>query len=377
MSLVLGEGAQQACVAGQVRHDAQLDLRVVRRQQHMAGRRDERLADAPALRACGSGCSAGSDRSTTAGRSPPRPGDSEVCTRPVRAIDLLRQLVGVGGLELGQRRGSRGSAAAAGSSPASSSSTSSAVEGWPVGVLRSTGSCSFSNRISCSCFGDSRLNSLPGRARAPAPASSSMLPRELAALLAQQRRGRPARRAAPCAAAPAPAAARSLRRARAARGTACELRPQRLVQPQRDVGVLGGVLGGALHRHLVEADLLGALAGDVLVVDGVDAEVVLRQRIHVVARGGAVQHVGLEHGVVAHARAARCRGCASTCASYFRWWPTLACAASSSQRLAAARARASRSSCVGRAGVVVRQRHVGGRRPARSQNDTPTISACM
>ena len=49
MSVIAGEGAQQACVAGQVRHDAQLDLRIVRRQQHVARRRDEGLADAPAF----------------------------------------------------------------------------------------------------------------------------------------------------------------------------------------------------------------------------------------------------------------------------------------------------------------------------------------
>jgi hypothetical protein len=44
-----GEGAQQAFIARQVRHDAQLDLRIVGRQQQVAGRRDEGLADAPAL----------------------------------------------------------------------------------------------------------------------------------------------------------------------------------------------------------------------------------------------------------------------------------------------------------------------------------------
>ena len=46
-------------------------------------------------------------------------------------------------------------------SAASSSRTSSAVEGWPVGVRRTTGMPSRSNRICCSCFGDSRLNGPP------------------------------------------------------------------------------------------------------------------------------------------------------------------------------------------------------------------------
>ena len=76
---------------------------------------------------------------------------------------------------------------------------------------------------------------------------------------------------------------------------------QDVVQLQRDVGVLGGVGRGLLECHLVERDLLRALAGDVLVLDRVDAKVELRAGIHVVARRGRVQDVGLEHRVVAHA----------------------------------------------------------------------------
>ena len=58
---------------------------------------------------------------------------------------------------------------------------------------------------------------------------------------------------------------------------------------------------GLFHRHLVERDLLGALAGDLLVRDGADAEVTLRVRVHVVVGRDAVPHIGLEHGVEAHA----------------------------------------------------------------------------
>src|SRR6185503_20792228 len=47
--LVARECAQKTIVPGQVRHDAQLDLRVVRGQQHASRRRDECLADAPAF----------------------------------------------------------------------------------------------------------------------------------------------------------------------------------------------------------------------------------------------------------------------------------------------------------------------------------------
>ncbi len=59
---VFRECGEQAFVARQVRHDPQLDLRVVGRQQHVARRRDERLPDAAALRHGGSECSAGWDR---------------------------------------------------------------------------------------------------------------------------------------------------------------------------------------------------------------------------------------------------------------------------------------------------------------------------
>ena len=41
--------------------------------------------------------------------------------------------------------------------------------------------------------------------------------------------------------------------------------PQRVMQLQREVGVLGGVVAGLVDRDLVEADLLGALAAQVFV----------------------------------------------------------------------------------------------------------------
>ena len=42
-------------------------------------------------------------------------------------------------------------------------------------------------------------------------------------------------------------------------GVGLDLRPQRAMQLQREVGVLGGVVAGLVDRDLVEADLLGAL----------------------------------------------------------------------------------------------------------------------
>ena len=66
---------------------------------------------------------------------------------------------------------------------------------------------------------------------------------------------------------------------------------------QRDVGILGGVDGGALDIDLVEADLLGALAAQVFVGDGGQSEVTGAQLAEIVALVG-LDHVGLEHGVV-------------------------------------------------------------------------------
>ncbi len=80
-----------------------------------------------------------------------------------------------------------------------------------------------------------------------------------------------------------------------------QLAEQGLVQAQGDVGVLGGIRAGLFDGDLVEGQLLGALAGDVLEADGAAAEVLERQAVHVVAGGGGVQHVGFEHGVEGHA----------------------------------------------------------------------------
>ena len=86
------------------------------------------------------------------------------------------------------------------------------------------------------------------------------------------------------------------------RRNALDLRPQRLVQAQRHVGIFGGILRGALDRHLAEADLLCAFAGDILVGDGAASEITSAGGVHVMPRGPhAVPDVGLEHGVITHA----------------------------------------------------------------------------
>ena len=71
------------------------------------------------------------------------------------------------------------------------------------------------------------------------------------------------------------------------------------MQPQRDVRVLGRVFRRAIHIDLIEGDLLRAFARDIFEVNGLDSKIFLGRRIHVVASGHAVEHVRLQHGVVA------------------------------------------------------------------------------
>ncbi len=77
--------------------------------------------------------------------------------------------------------------------------------------------------------------------------------------------------------------------------------PEGVVQLQSDIRVLGSIGTGRFHRHLVETQLLGTLASNVLVVGGFYAQILSGHGIHVVARGRAVQHIGLQHGVETHA----------------------------------------------------------------------------
>ena len=80
-----------------------------------------------------------------------------------------------------------------------------------------------------------------------------------------------------------------------------QLREQRLVQAQGHVGVFGGIRASLVQSDLVEGQLLGALAGDVLELDRGVLQVLLGQAVHVMTGGRGVEHVGLEHGVEGHA----------------------------------------------------------------------------
>ena len=75
-------------------------------------------------------------------------------------------------------------------------------------------------------------------------------------------------------------------------------RPQRLVEPERDIGFLRGVVRGGLDCERREVELLGALAGDVLVARRIEPEVLRRERLEAVpARADAVEDIRLEHRV--------------------------------------------------------------------------------
>ena len=237
-------------------------------------------------------------RATTAGPWPPPLGDKRCGCVRCAALICSRQLVGVGRLELRHAAIFQNQLRQRDRSRRSSSSTSSAVEGWPVGVLRITGMPSLPNRISCSCFGESTLKTPPASWCACA-LQLQHARRQLRALRLAAARDPPARPRAPCGTAPAPAAARCSRRRTRASARASMLRPEGLMQLQRDVGILGRIFRGALHVDLIEGDLLRALAGDVLEVNGLDAEISHGARVHVVARRDAVEHIGFEHGVEA------------------------------------------------------------------------------
>jgi len=74
-----------------------------------------------------------------------------------------------------------------------------------------------------------------------------------------------------------------------------ELGFEDLVQPQRHVGVLGGVDGGGLDRHFVEGGFL--VRDDVLERRHLDAEVVDRQAVEAMSGAGRVQQIRRDHGV--------------------------------------------------------------------------------
>ena len=80
-----------------------------------------------------------------------------------------------------------------------------------------------------------------------------------------------------------------------------QLLPQRLVQAQGHVGIFCRIGPGLFQGDLVEGQLLGTLAGNVLEADGAVRQVLLRQAVHIVTGRRGVEHIGFEHGVESHA----------------------------------------------------------------------------
>ena len=80
-------------------------------------------------------------------------------------------------------------------------------------------------------------------------------------------------------------------------GIGGDARIQAAMELQRDVGVLGRVGRRIGDAHLVELDLLRALAGDLGVGDRLDVQVAPREIVHVV-RTVRLEHVGLQQRVV-------------------------------------------------------------------------------
>ena len=79
------------------------------------------------------------------------------------------------------------------------------------------------------------------------------------------------------------------------------MRSQRLVQSKGDIGVFCRVGASLLQINLVEGQLLGAFAGDRFESDGLLAQVLPGQRVHVVTRPYGIEYVGLQHGVFRNA----------------------------------------------------------------------------
>jgi hypothetical protein len=73
-----------------------------------------------------------------------------------------------------------------------------------------------------------------------------------------------------------------------------QLLPKRFVQLQRDVSIFRRVRSSRFEIDLVEGELLGAFARDVLVVNRLFSQVVSCHRVHVVARRNAVKNIGLD-----------------------------------------------------------------------------------
>jgi hypothetical protein len=76
-----------------------------------------------------------------------------------------------------------------------------------------------------------------------------------------------------------------------------EHRAHALGQLKREVGALAGVIEDAVDRHLREGDRLDALAADLVLGDGLVAELLERNRLERLARSVRINEVAGDHRV--------------------------------------------------------------------------------
>ena len=230
-SAPFAERVDEHRILGEVREHAELDLRVVGRDQHVARVGDEGAADLAAERRA--------DRNVLQVRiaaAQPAGGGDRLVEAGVDAAGLgvhqLRQRVDVGALQLHQR-------APLENLPRQIVGQRQLLEHLDgrrrradVPVRFSTGSCSLSNRISASCFGELMLNSPPASSKICAVrcASSCSTCCDCAGERRAVDRGRRRARWRP---APAPAAARASGRPRSAASLASRSRSSGASWPAR------------------------------------------------------------------------------------------------------------------------------------------------
>ena len=104
------------------------------------------------------------------------------------------------------------------------------------------------------------------------------------------------------------------------------------VEPQGDVGVLGGVAGRRLQGDVLEALLRLAGPGHRLEADRLVAEPQLGELVHAVVVQAGLQHIGDQHGVFDRRDLDRRSG-DSTAMSYLAFWPTFSTRRVFQQRL--------------------------------------------
>ena len=81
----------------------------------------------------------------------------------------------------------------------------------------------------------------------------------------------------------------------------CELRRQQISQAPGDIGILAGIAGHILDRHLTHRALAPARADEVGDGDFLDLQMLQGEGIQIVLAPGGIHHIGGHHGVEVHA----------------------------------------------------------------------------